>query len=308
MFRTLAAACLLAFGLTLPAQALDIGQMSDEERAIFREEVRAYLMENPQVIMDAVAVLEEREQAEQARADLNLVNDNAEATIRSDEEQPTTSTSQGDGSTVTSFEGFESAGTQLTVHPVISSGGYVRLEYDITLSNFIGTGGDGVPAARIVREVSAESVTIPGDSTIDVGGINVSDFREEITGVPLLKDIPGIGALFSDTSEISSDSLLYIFITPRILRDENFRDLRLLPSGPQSEDDIPDDVPELSPEYMESLGQSRFDESLSPTPMPATSPAPGEATGEVTRETPAEPPMPALDDPALMTPLRTEGG
>lgn len=78
MFRTLAAACLLAFGLTLPAQALDIGQMSDEERAIFREEVRAYLMENPQVIMDAVAVLEEREQAEQARADLNLVNDNAE--------------------------------------------------------------------------------------------------------------------------------------------------------------------------------------------------------------------------------------
>ncbi len=227
-----------------------------------------------------------------------LVNDNAEATIRSDEEQPTTSTSQGDGSTVTSFEGFESAGTQLRVRPVISSGGYVRLEYDITLSNFIGAGGDGVPAPRLVREVSAESVTIPGDSTIVVGGINVSDFREEITGVPLLKDIPGIGALFSDTSEISSDSLLYIFITPRIMRDENFRDLRLMTSGPQSEVDIAEDVPELSPVFMESLGQHRFGESLSPTPMPAS--AAQEAESD-------RPPMPDLDSPSMMTPVGREG-
>ncbi len=78
MFRTLAASCLLALSLSLPAQAVDLSTMTDEERAIFREEVRAYLMENPQVIMDAVAVLEEREQAAQAQADLSLVSDNAD--------------------------------------------------------------------------------------------------------------------------------------------------------------------------------------------------------------------------------------
>lgn len=78
MFRTLAATSILALGLALPLHALDLGQMSDEERAIFREEVRAYLMDNPQVIMDAVAVLEQREQAAQAQADLNLVSDNAD--------------------------------------------------------------------------------------------------------------------------------------------------------------------------------------------------------------------------------------
>ena len=77
MFRPLAASA-LALAMALPASALDLSEMSDEQRAIFREEVRAYLMDNPQVIMDAVAVLEERQQAAQAQADLSLVTDNAE--------------------------------------------------------------------------------------------------------------------------------------------------------------------------------------------------------------------------------------
>ncbi|WP_299207125.1 DsbA family protein [uncultured Tateyamaria sp.] len=76
-FRPLAAAS-FATALALPAQALDLSQMTDEERQIFREEVRAYLMDNPQVIMDAVQVLEQRQAAAQTQADLSLVSDNAQ--------------------------------------------------------------------------------------------------------------------------------------------------------------------------------------------------------------------------------------
>ena len=77
MFRTLTA-FILACGLALPAMALDLTKMSDEERAIFRDEVRSYLMENPEVIMEAVAVLETRQQQAQVQADQSLVTDNAE--------------------------------------------------------------------------------------------------------------------------------------------------------------------------------------------------------------------------------------
>ena len=71
----------LAFGAlgALPAVALDLNNMTAEERALFREEVRAYLMDNPQVIMDAVQVLEQQQQAAQAQADLSLVSDNEDA-------------------------------------------------------------------------------------------------------------------------------------------------------------------------------------------------------------------------------------
>ncbi|MEO9822452.1 MAG: DsbA family protein [Paracoccaceae bacterium] len=75
LIKTLAALMCMA----LPAQAIDLSKMSPEEREIFRQEVRSYLMENPEVIMEAVQVLETRQQQQQELADLNLVSDNASA-------------------------------------------------------------------------------------------------------------------------------------------------------------------------------------------------------------------------------------
>lgn len=69
-------AALVASG---PTAALDLETMSAEERTLFRSEVRDYLMENPEVIMEAVQALEDRQAAEQANADLALVSNNADA-------------------------------------------------------------------------------------------------------------------------------------------------------------------------------------------------------------------------------------
>ncbi len=77
--RRLAAAAVLASGLALPAQALDLDNLSDADRARLHQEIRAYLLENPEVIMEAVAVLEDRQAADQAQADVQLVRANAEA-------------------------------------------------------------------------------------------------------------------------------------------------------------------------------------------------------------------------------------
>lgn len=70
----LIAASFLAF----PAAA-DIAEMTDEERAIFRDEVRAYLMERPEVLMEAIGVLEQRQAQAQVAADEDLVAAHAEA-------------------------------------------------------------------------------------------------------------------------------------------------------------------------------------------------------------------------------------
>lgn len=76
----LATSCLALFAATaLSAADLDLENMSDAERAAFGAQVRAYLLENPEVIMEAVQVLEERQAAEQAQGDVALVENNAEA-------------------------------------------------------------------------------------------------------------------------------------------------------------------------------------------------------------------------------------
>lgn len=56
-----------------PIETSDLIDMDEEERTAFRSEVRAYLLENPEVLMEAIQVLEQRQQAQQAQNDDALV-------------------------------------------------------------------------------------------------------------------------------------------------------------------------------------------------------------------------------------------
>ena len=76
--KYLIATTALALSLALPAQAMDLTELTDAERAQFRAEVRAYLLSNPEVIMEAVELLQQREAEATAQADESLVADNAD--------------------------------------------------------------------------------------------------------------------------------------------------------------------------------------------------------------------------------------
>ena len=78
MKRLLATSALLG-ALATGAFAADLKEMNDEERALFRAEVRAYLFENPEVIMQAVEILQQREQQQQLQADVDLVTQHADS-------------------------------------------------------------------------------------------------------------------------------------------------------------------------------------------------------------------------------------
>ncbi len=70
---------LAALTLATPALAFDPAEMTAQERADFGAAVRSYLLENPQVIMEAVAVLEARNTAAQAENEAQMVARNAAA-------------------------------------------------------------------------------------------------------------------------------------------------------------------------------------------------------------------------------------
>lgn len=61
-----------------PALAFDIKTMSDTERTAFRKEIRAYLLDNPEVIFEAVDVMESRKAAQESASDKTLVSVNAQ--------------------------------------------------------------------------------------------------------------------------------------------------------------------------------------------------------------------------------------
>jgi len=68
-----------ALALAAPAGATDLTDLTGAEREAFRAEVRAYLLENPEVLMEAIAALEAKQAQQQAMSDQQLIATNAAA-------------------------------------------------------------------------------------------------------------------------------------------------------------------------------------------------------------------------------------
>lgn len=195
-----------------------------------------------------------------------LIDDNEEGTVSSQQGEPTTTASQGTSTTQTSFAGFEEAGPSITLTPQISDGGLVTLEYQIELSSFVGTSSSpGVPPSRLTNQIDAK-VTVPSDATIVVGGLTFSNEQETVNKIPLLGDIPLVGHLFKDTSIEKSDQTLFVFITPRIMDDDLYRDIVLNTQGPLRAVGLDDDYPD--PEFRKI--EVDTPQLRAPSPEPAT--------------------------------------
>ncbi len=176
-----------------------------------------------------------------------LINDNATGTLDSINEAPVTSINTFDtGATTNSFSGFVSAGTSISLTPHIAEGDHLRLEYSIALNSFGEGGSETVPPPRQTSSLASE-VTIPDGHTIIVGGINRHDTTETIRRIPILGETPIIEHIFSDRSDSDTETSLFVFIRPIILRDDQFHDLRYLSANDLNTAGLPQDYPPSEP-------------------------------------------------------------
>lgn len=160
-----------------------------------------------------------------------LTNNNQEATITIGSQQPTgTIGSVGSGGSTTQtigFGGYVDANLTLSISPYISAGDYLRLEINLLVESF-GTDQntqDAVPPPKSTRELST-SITVPDNATIVLGGLKQSDERESESKVPLLGDIPFLGALFRNSMKTKAETTLYLFVSPHIIKERSFGDIR----------------------------------------------------------------------------------
>lgn len=209
-----------------------------------------------------------------------LVDANAEeSSVESNAEQPTATRSLGtSGSQDTvSFGGYTKAGTKLTIKkPQIGPGNSVRMGVEVELSSFTGDATATLPPPKVTNNVKSQ-VQVPANMTCVIGGVVVDSKSNSNSKIPLLGDIPILGALFSDQSHTYNKTTLYIFLTPRVLRDEKFGDTRLISNGPMKLVGIKPDIPPLVPGTVEFIDIRE----PAPTSAPASTPAPANS------ETPA---------------------
>lgn len=229
-----------------------------------------------------------------------LVDDNEEAVISSIVQQPTTTTQAVAGSEpITSFGGYQDAGPKLTIKPRLSTGDLLSMKYELELSSFRGdSNANGVPPPKDVANIKSESVTLPSDSTIVVGGLELTQKDHTVVRVPLLGDIPIIGEAFKSTTDSEQKRTIYVFITPRIMRDPIGNDLRYISKRPAERADVQNELPPMKLDLVEGHGHSVSTRPVSPEPVVGepVSPA-GLGENNPTRQ-PARPtPMPGQEQP-----------
>jgi type IV pilus assembly protein PilQ len=110
-----------------------------------------------------------------------------------------------------------SAGIILTVTPTINAEDRVTLKINPE-SSF--PTADSTEAGPIIRTRTAQTtVVIKDGDTLVIGGLIDDQDSKGVSKVPLLGDIPIIGAFFRSTLASKTRNELLIFVTPRIVRD-----------------------------------------------------------------------------------------
>ncbi len=110
-------------------------------------------------------------------------------------------------------------GINMSVLPLITSDGLVVLDINQTIEGENGTVqiDANLKVPKTVRHTAQAKVAVKDGETIILGGLIRTARTKSVSGVPVLKDIPGIGALFRSTSESPTRKELMVLIRPTVL-------------------------------------------------------------------------------------------
>jgi len=114
---------------------------------------------------------------------------------------------------------YKDVGTKLTVLPTINADGYVSLLIRQEVNSATSETQFDAPIIS-TREAETE-VMVRDRQTIVLGGLRERQTEVSKSGIPLLSEIPILGGLFGVEERRTTETELYLFITPIILTDDD---------------------------------------------------------------------------------------
>lgn len=117
---------------------------------------------------------------------------------------------------------YKDVGTKLQIIPTISADGYVMLQ---VAQEIDAATAEQQFDAPVISTRSVETRLLVKDGrTIVIGGL-IDRQREEVqSGVPFLSSIPWIGGLFGRAQRSGTETELFLFLTPRVIRGDEDAD------------------------------------------------------------------------------------
>ncbi len=153
---------------------------------------------------------------------LTLNNEDAEINVgknvpyltRSDTSSVTSATTAVYGQ---SYE-YKDVGVILKITPNINEDQFVRLKIDQQVTSIADASLNNTPTT--FKRTAKTTVVIRDNETVVIGGMIDDQSSADTIGVPCLGDIPGLGWLFKTQGRSRGKTNLFVFITPRIIRNQ----------------------------------------------------------------------------------------
>ncbi|MFH1741586.1 MAG: secretin N-terminal domain-containing protein [bacterium] len=108
-------------------------------------------------------------------------------------------------------------GTILDIIPHISEAGYIDMEISVEDSSADRVDLGGQQGLRVHQTLIETRVTVKDRRTVVLGGVINRKLTDNKSGVPFLRKVPVLGAVFGKTETADSKTKLLIFITPIIV-------------------------------------------------------------------------------------------
>ncbi|HWP86093.1 MAG TPA: type II secretion system secretin GspD [Terriglobia bacterium] len=110
-------------------------------------------------------------------------------------------------------------GVLLTITPRVNSSGLVNLQIRQEVSAPLAPAEGGIQSPSIQKRSISTQVVVQDGETIALGGIIQESRTYSKNRVPLLGDIPYLGALFGNTALSTQRTELIVLLTPTVIRD-----------------------------------------------------------------------------------------
>ena len=149
------------------------------------------------------------------------------ATIQVGQEVPittstvTTAASSTTGTVTQNSVQYRTTGVILKVKPVIHAGGRIEIDVSQEVSSAATNTTSGISSPFISTRKIDTKLSVSEGNTILLGGLIRSDTTKNIGGIPYLKDIPYVGALFRTSHEAAEKRTeLIVMLTPYVVEND----------------------------------------------------------------------------------------
>jgi general secretion pathway protein D len=152
-----------------------------------------------------------------------MVLDNKTARLQIGDQVPITT--QTATSTVTASTAIvnsitmQDTGVILSVTPRINESGRVQLEIEQEVSSVVKTTTSNIDSPTIQQRRVKTTVVVNDGEVLALGGMIQDQVSKTSSQIPVLGDLPGIGAMFANRDNSIQKTELIILITPRVVRD-----------------------------------------------------------------------------------------